>query len=366
MFDVRSVKFVLCAAMIAGLALSWRLWVSLHRLYPRIPVDGLPLFNPRLEAIAYVLLIASFAVAAFVRRPAIFLGVAVIVIALFVAGDQSRLQPWVFEYASLLFVISFGSEGAMSTCRLIVTAIYFWSGVQKINVTFLHTTWPDFAAGLIQRVPQLRPAGIAVPIVECAVGICLLARRSRRPAIIAAVLLHGVVLASLILTGENSVVWPWNAGMALLVVMLFWRSSEPASQIIMNRRFRLHALFAILFVVMPAFSFAGWWDAYASSALYSGDIAQAVVYVDSPLIARFPGSMREYIWQQSEPMFLDINRWSYGELNVPAYPEPRVLWRIGQEVCSDYARAVNAMVRIFYRPDWRTGKRESEIRMCGR
>ena len=142
--------------------------------------------------------------------------------------------------------------------------------------------------------------------------------------------------------------------MALLVVMLFWRSSE------------LHAVFAILFIVMPAFSFAGWWDAYASSALYSGDIAQAVVYVDPPLIARFPESMREYIWQQSKPMFLDINRWSYGELNVPAYPEPRVLRRIGQEVCSRYVHSGNAKVRTFYRPDWRTGKRESEIRMCGR
>jgi hypothetical protein len=241
--------------------------------------------------------------------------------------------------------------------------MYFWSGIQKMNVTFLHTTWPDFAQPLLRVVPQLRAAGFVVPVLECAIGIALVARRTRRVAVIAVIVLHIGILAMLIGSRENVAVWPWNAAMALVAALLFFNNAEPASNILVNRKFAGHALFAIAFGVMPLFSLAGWWDAYLSSALYSGNTAQAVVFLDPTMLARLPPQLLEYVWQASEPMFLDINRWSYGELGVPAYPAPRVLRHIGLEVCRDF-RLRGARVRIVDPPDWRTGKSEFETIVC--
>ncbi len=116
--------------------------------------------------------------------------------------------------------------------------------------------------------------------------------------------------------------------------------------------------------MLPALSLFGWWDAYLSSALYSGNTAQAIVYVDQVALRRFPDSVREHIWQKSEPMFLDVNRWSYGELNVPAYPALRVLRQVGHAICRDHSGLGKTVLRIFHRPDWRSGKRDSEFCDC--
>jgi Methylamine utilisation protein MauE len=344
----RAVAAIVSTGFAIGVALSMPLWCSNRRLYPRAPLIRGWNVPPRVEWILVACLLAILTVLAIRFRPPIAWAVLAIV-SIFALLDQSRMQPWVYEYCVLLIALAFlDRTTAANACRVIVIALYFWSAVQKMNVTFISKTWPELSSS-----PLLNHIGWMVPVVELAIAIGLWSVRARRVAVIGAVATHAVILVLLVSSGENSVVWPWNVASAFIVIVLFWSSRE---RIALDGGWLVRALTATVWI-LPLLSLFGWWDAYLSFALYAGNTMQAVVIIPPENVPRLPDIIRRNTWQASEPMFIDLNRWSYDELSVPAYPAERVMTAIGLEVCRGFAPA--GTVEILGRPDWQTGRRES-------
>jgi hypothetical protein len=72
-----------------------------------------------------------------------YLSLVVALFALLAALDQSRLQPWAYQYALMLAVLACAprSEGkgetprfALAALAVILANVYFWSGVQKLRL----------------------------------------------------------------------------------------------------------------------------------------------------------------------------------------------------------------------------------------
>src|SRR5262249_32449873 len=214
-------------------------------------------------------------------------------------------------------------RGALDTCRFIVMALYFWSAIQKMNVTFTRT-WPEVVAGLGPRAAGILGAvGWLVPLVELSIALGLGVPRLRRPAVALAVAAHTAIVAMLVVSRENSVVWPWNVALATATVVLFRDASWNGAKLLRGDRTLRHRARVVLAGVLPMLSFVGLWDAFLSSALYSGNTIAAVVLVSPETARQLPPIVRENTWQASTPFFIDINRWSYAELNVPMYPAER-------------------------------------------
>jgi uncharacterized membrane protein YphA (DoxX/SURF4 family) len=359
--------------MIAGMACSRPLWIAADRLYPQIPiVPGAPAPAFALNAAIVLMLLGSLLVAALPKMPPWSRAVPVGIIAVLVALDQSRLQPWVFIYAIVLLAAAFASgvpernASVLMTLRFVFAAQYFWSGLQKANDSFVEQVWPTFADPLFGALhlplAAAQAAAFAVPLLEVAIGCCLFNPRTRRIGVVAACATHATILASLIASGENIAVWPWNVAMPLFDVVLFWNARTIPWTISAVRRFPQSIAFGVVAGILPALSFVGHWDAYASGALYSGNTAQAVVVVDPAALDTLPETLRRNTWQQSYPMFIDLNRWSYDELRVPIYPEPRVFRAVGRYLCDTRSAAVTLV--ILGRPDWRTGRRERTRLPC--
>ena len=370
-------KIVVAAAFILSVGLSWRLWTSL-RLFPLSPVsDFLPAVPSFLSVIWFCLLLGLLGSIMLVRWPRGLIVIFLVLAGLLALWDQERWQPWFFEYLFLLAAIGLYKRGnaasgelaALNASRLIVACLYLWSGLQKLNVNFIRETWPDIAAPVLRFLPQAKkvPAAfiLIIPLLEILIGMGLITRRFRNLAVVFAMATHLVILAMLISSGENTVVWPWNVAMALLAVLLFWRQPEAAPAAILVPRNAFHWLVLLLFGVLPALSFFDLWDSYLSSALYSGNTDQAVIYLSPAAISLVPAELHPHIWQSNPPFFLDVNRWAYGELNVPLYPEPRIYRRIATQVCQ-YAgsSAEDVRLRIKKKPNLLTGARESEYYDC--
>src|SRR5262249_17271795 len=120
---------------------------------------------------------------------------------------------------------------ALNVCRVIVASTYFWSGLQKLNATFIREAWPDVSRSLSSFLPAFAKRvpsswALLIPLLEIAIAIGLVTRRFRKPFVILAVATHLSVLALLVASGENTVVWPWNIAMATFVTILFWRDRE--------------------------------------------------------------------------------------------------------------------------------------------
>jgi len=333
--------------MLAGVALSLKLWFPFHRLYPTAPAANWLAVGPAwIDALLTIVMIASLLAG---ER---FWRVALVALAMLVLRDQSRLQPWVWEYALLLIGLL---SSRLETCRSIVIALYLWSGIQKLNVTFATRTWADVTSGWL---PQ--STWILIPLGEIAIAVALMLARTRRVAVIAAVALHATILIALVASHENSVVWPWNIVMAGVVVVLFRMDSgqQTADSGMRSMQWAVVAVAGVL----PILNLFNCWDAYLSGALYSGNTEQAVVIVSPAVVAHLPEVIARNTWQQSAPRFIDLNRWSFDELNVPAYPADRVFRAVGAEVCARYAD--NGSLRILGRPDLLSGARTSTTIPC--
>src|SRR6201999_1551324 len=96
---------------------------------------------------------------------------------LFCLGDQTRWQPWVFQYSLLMAVIALvpldgqaSQQRALNLGRLIVAFTYVFSGLQKLNSNFMFGDFPWLVqpvTALFPSVEKLVPAlGALAPFVQ--------------------------------------------------------------------------------------------------------------------------------------------------------------------------------------------------------
>ena len=373
-------RIALAAGLVAGLLLSPNLWIS-TRSYPLTPLwDAVPpLPYPADHALFGLLMVLVTGVGVARGRAIGWLGIsALVVAAFFVVQDESRLQPWFYQYSFMLAAFCLfglgrvGASDALNACRLIVVATYFWSGLQKANASFIQSTHPWLVEPLTTRLPDwagsaLLAGGYAVPVVEAVIGIGLLTRRFRRLAVMGALLMHAFVMLCIGPLGHdhNTVVWPWNFAMVAFVLILFWRAPDdtiPSTILDPGRNlstgFAFRAAVLVLFAFMPLFNFFGLWTSYLSSGLYTGTSKQGYILV----------------WDSANWQSTRIGGVSERELNTPAYPEVSIFENVFAErwceegseeaLRREQAGYPKPILRVDGRPAIISGERSTELYSC--
>lgn len=318
------VRGTLGVTLLAQMALSYRLW-GLDRTFPEIPaLSGLPNL-PGLLSLLLTMLFAG-AVVAFVALPKrswpvlTVLGLG----AVLVLFDINRLQPWF--YLDGLLILTYAGGGTRRAIPAPVAPIlaftYLWSGVQKVNLGFATSVFPWFLQSF--GLGRLAPLWFFAPLVEIAVAVLLLLPKARRYGIGLAIALHVFVLFALGPLGHNmnSVIWPWNVGMPVLVWSVFGKNDQPLLPVAWQPAVGKVAL--LLAGVMPALNFIGRWDDNLSANLYSGTTCDAFLLLTERGASKIPPEIQSYIQRRPDRIAIDVTRWGLADLNVPPYPEERV------------------------------------------
>jgi hypothetical protein len=334
------------AGLLAGILFSHELWFPLARTFPRAPlIFGAPVI---VEQILSVLLIIALIFTAIFVRAKIFLIVSVLSLALLIFFDQTRLQPWVYQYLLLLLIFALcdrqtGSDQPLGLTQLIIAALYFWSGAQKMNFTFSHETIPALLAPFSDHFSAIRSPfvffAITIALLETAIAFGLLFRKTRNAAVLTAALMHTIILGFLVAKDFNNIVWIWNLTLIFIVFIAFWQSKVSVRRAIFEDAgdWKLKTAKAIVAasVLLPALSFAGWWDMYLSGALYSGNTEVAVVRINDEVFEKLPPNAREAVFQTESgaEKMLPLFEWAIDDLNVPPYPERRVSRKTALAIC---------------------------------
>ncbi len=376
-------RVTLALACLAGFLLSAKLWLA-SRSYPLTPVfEWLPAVPEPVDRLWFGSLCLLLAVIVVARRSRKYLLAFVVLAGVLSLFDQSRWQPWFYQYLFMfmaLAVYPWGEQNlekrelALNICRFIIASTYLWSGLQKLNASFVEDLFPWLVEPLVALLPGaseqlVHPLGITVPFIEASIGIGLLTR-FRNVAIILALSMHAFILFSIGWFGHdwNTVVWPWNFAMMVFVVILFWRPEGfSARDVLIPRTSLLHGLVLLLFGVMPMFSFFGLWDSYLSMSLYSSNTKNAVLYVNKAAEDSLPETMREFAVKSevnSANTRISITRWSWEDLNVPAYPESRVLQNVAKHVCEEAGDPSGIRLVVNGKPAPVDGSREADIYDC--
>jgi hypothetical protein len=376
-------RVVVGDAYLCGMLMSPGLWFDMSRTFPRAPiVAGLPPFVSAHDSVISIVLVGGLILSAIMRRPVSYLLASVLLTLLLIFLDQMRLQPWVFQYGLMLALLTpaLGGaanqgivEAALAANQIVIATLYFWSGLQKLNWSFAHEVVPALFESTGLRLSQfyLSRIAVAIAICETLIGIGLLIRKTRQAAVIFACITHLIVLGSLVFSGRNSVVWPWNVAMIVLTAILFWRNKAAPFEYLLRgwSSVRVHhhlpKLPMLICGLLPALSFIGWWDLYLSAALYSGNTPIAVMRISESLRDHLPSRVKEHVFKTSRgDLMLPFYEWCLAELNVPPYPEIRVYHEVARQLCLiDTNRQVNGLI-VKERPALNDGSSTVTLTSC--
>lgn len=259
--------------------------------------------------------------------------------------DQMRWQPWAYLYFSMLipFVVKKHDAGFINYLQILLIGLYLWGGLHKFSPDFINGTFTDILKRLFgidnqETIASLYYVGYLIPLIEVSIALALIFPKSRKIGVIGAISMHVFILIYLIKIDYNYVVYPWNTGMIIFVIALFYKN--PSSLKIWRGfplRIRiLNLLACIFFLVAPILSSFNLWDHYLSLRLYSGKTNLFYVVIDESELDKIDSEFQHYLWKSKRlesGKLISLNKWSMGELNVPFYPETRVFKQVAKSFC---------------------------------
>ena len=334
------IKLTVLVGLLASIILSHNLWAG-DRWFPKTTLIedyfGVPYPYDFIQLGVLILLIV-FSFSTQKKLPTILL----ILFAVYMCfDDQNRLQPWFYNYILMLFVLLFykyrvdepnNYTTVFISLQLLVALIYIFSGIQKMNSSFVPDTFEwmvsSFDTVLSKRqLGMVTKFGYVIPYFELSVGVLLLVKQLRFIVVPLVILMHIMILIMLGPTGKsyNSVVWPWNIIMIALVLLLF-------ADVKQERFFDIAFLFKgfsfytviTLMLIFPIFSLNNQYDSYLSSSLYSSNLNNCQLILSNKAYKQLPHDIQKYCSTNEDYNVLFIKKWVETELNVPCVPEYRI------------------------------------------
>ncbi len=333
-----------------GIALFWilmksislNLWVK-ERDYPLVPIVDMASWLH----FGFLALFFTLAFWIIFKPGSKYIIMAILVTeAISLLGDQNRLQPWHYQFIFCFFAIAFNDkekQKALQAILLITISTYLFSGLQKLNPDFIKSVWSvpilktflHLPANVIQH-PAVQGAGYGIPLLEITGAIGLMFTRTMRIAACLLIAIHVFILFFLSPLGIdfNSVVWPWNLQLILLLYFVFIKNGI----LFTARVFKSAANYvvAVFWILMPVLGLFGYWDKFLSSAMYSGkEKLNRFYFTDS---SRIPRELRKYAVysKQNASARIALITWSVKELNVAPVGEPRLLKSIVKQLNERY------------------------------
>lgn len=334
-----------------------------------------------------------------------------VVLVLFVLSDQNRLQPWIW-HALLVSAYSCGTghdrRRWFNGVTLLTVAIYGWSAVSKLDVSFETTYGQQLIEALIgpDRVLSYRlmkpddRAAVArlLPLGELLTAGFLLVPFTRRWGCVLAIGMHlGLMLAVGPLgLNHRAGVFLWNfyfIGQHLCLWLALGRTersrgshwlrsigertrewgfartcravARSTGQWLCPRNVPACVLwFALLFPALRTLELCDNWPAWS---VYASDIELVTVYVRDDALERLPMGARscaETSAVKTGWTAIRIERWSLAACRAPIYPQVRYSVAIALALTETAQLAEDEIiVLIRSRPDATTGLRtESRLR----
>ncbi len=355
--------------------LSRELWVPLNRDFPLIPFfEFLPLrLNHFLRILLISLMGVSLIFAVIFPNKKMYLLLFSIPAMLFILEDAMRLQPWFYIHVIMISLIAFEKtitqQNVMRLLKLIVIAIYFWGGFNKLNIAFAWEVFPWLIepTGLGEfyylgfdnlnsfPLPAANYIAFVIPIVEIAIAIFLFIPRFRNFGLALCIITHLFSLYSIGPLGQNwnIVVWPWNFEMPILCWLLFYgvREENYFQKYGLALKSKVGILILFLFLVAPTLSFFGKWDKGMAMHLYSGNSSQMKFYFEGFQEQLVNSSFAPYLSLDTVSMtsFMKVRYWADAQLGTPMYSEPRYLKKVGAYLCNCLENTNNSGIQIINR-----------------
>lgn len=274
---------LICLFWIAAKIIGWKVWLK-ERLFPVAPVADWCDWPPMMHYILFVASLGSILFLVFKPFNKTILIALIAIETLSCLADQNRWQPWQYQYlfSVIVCLINFKEHQKLIGCiAFIMATTYLYSGIGKLNEGYLVLVWDNIFLKKIFRLSEatyqhnaIHYLGYATAVAEMFFAAGLFFAKTKRVAAYGMIAMHLLILYAIGPLGinYNSIVWPWNILMIILLYLLFIKN-EPAQIGFSWLLQGWNMVVLICWGILPALNYVGLWDSYLSSRLYSGGAA---------------------------------------------------------------------------------------------
>jgi hypothetical protein len=255
-------------------------------------------------------------------KPKILTVQVVLFLSVFIAAifEMAAWQPWEYQYLCMLgvFILNRKNPASLYTALILIMAcIYFYSGLQKFNGGFLHSVWKGLILkkffGISDVNLIVHYAGLALPIIEGLAGLGLVILKRKKLAAYILISMHFFILVLLGTVQGYNIVLPWNVVMIIILHFLFIKNDISFSpQLLFTKK---NIIIFVLWAVMPATSFLGYWEQKLSSNLFSGKYKHLIICVN-----KSPKELEPYLTEKfkicQNKFRLSVSEWAAKEIAV--------------------------------------------------
>ncbi len=316
-------------AFITSIIMKPALWLS-DTSFPLVPIfDNFP--NPsmlvsKIVLVFFLVLLLLFFIS---QKKLIAILLLSLVTYLFII-DINRLQPSFYIMALLLFCYAFQESSKFSNhlVLLLFAAVYFWSGVHKLNIYFLDV-WLNGLNNRIPFVPYFLRVGFtySIPILEASFGLSLLFKTTRKIGCLLLILMHLIILTAFFFMKTGSNVVPINLLMIGILFTVIYSVNDSFNDIIPFSSQK--AILIIVVWLLPFTNFLGFWDHFVSFSIFSGKPKYAYIVInDAKLEKELSKSFKPYIMDYNNQKIISISGLAYDKKGIMIYPETRVYEKI--------------------------------------
>ncbi|MFT3681015.1 MAG: hypothetical protein QM791_12125 [Ferruginibacter sp.] len=341
----------LCITWFITKIVCWKLWMA-ERLFPLAPPVDFFIAPQAVHLLLFCFSLCLMLVLIFKplhKKLQVFLFITEVLACLL---DQSRWQPWEYQFIFILFInISTAGDKTkiLSAVAFIMICTYVYSGIGKFNQGFLYIIWDQMflkrffklSTALIQT-NIVHYSGYIMAITELVMGTALFFKRTQKTAAWLLILMH---LFILVVVGPfpfslhyNTSVWPWNILMIFHLYILFINRQQEIK--IERLWIGWTKLVVILWGIMPLLNHTlGWWDNFLSSRLFAGNQPQMVLCIkDSAELKQLqPYLIKNDPYKLCDgTAYVHLQLWSMKELNSPCYIEERVYKKVSDKWISTH------------------------------
>lgn len=253
--------------------------------------------------------------------------------------DQNRWQPWHYQFIWMLsaFVFLQKEKQVQLAWQIIVVAVYFYSGLSKLQPYFIHDVWKfsmlQSWLGIYSNNEWVWRAGYLIPLAEMFFAMLLLMKRFRKVGVGALLCMHLFILLWLGPTGLhfNTTIWPWNLVMPVFLIGLFYQQAVQRQPIFIKSFFVKTMLLACC--VLPLLGRWGYWDRYLSFQMYTGDVPHLYICTNNrPVLMEYA----KYMGNRSSSLFpckfpIPVYQWAYMSMHTPPNNEKRILASVAEQ-----------------------------------
>lgn len=336
-----SIKRLIAANLLVQIFVSHELWLPVERLFPTAPAFTFFDFPSFFHLIFACVLILALCLILLFPKQKIWLFVFLCCTFLMVLADLNRLQVWLYQQWWLLWLFTFEGKISGRFMRSLLlfslAAVYFWSGVSKLNAWYATDIFPWLFGFSDQKNSNfLQFAAFASAIFEALLGLSLLFKKTRPVGKWGILLMHIAVLTAIgpFFKNWNQVVWSWNILMPFLVFILIKNADFQSFKKEFASAKTPAALYTIVFLIIPLLDVFGLKEDQLAFKMYAGTETEATIYFSKKDSHCLPAYLYdEIIKMPDSSQYLELDFWAQQELSVPAYPSSAVFKKIVRKIC---------------------------------